>query len=356
MNPAISVVMSVYNGQRYLAQAVESVLAQTFRNFEFIIIDDGSTDRTAAILADYAKRDARIRIISHENKGRATSLNIGIDVARSGYIARMDADDACLPDRFQQQLDFLEAHPDVGIVGGAVEVVNGNGQLLRRIKPPTGDAEIRSTMLTGNPMWHPTILMRRQHVLAVRGYRKQFLDTDDYDLWLRMIERCQIANLEAYVLQYRIHANQVSVRNMRHQTMCGFAAQTAARCRQEGKPDPFADVDEITPSLIEALGMNAGEIHKKSVKTCMYWLSLFSGTDGDAALQTIRELQVLSNEVPVPRVILCEAWLTAARIHYHRGSAAKALGCAIWALTLRPIVAGRPLKRAFQRIAGAVGQ
>lgn len=354
-SPPISVVMSVFNGQAYLAEAVESILNQTFRDFTFIIIDDGSTDKTAETLAHYAKLDPRIRIISHANKGRAVSLNIGIEAAKSEYIARMDADDVALPERFQREFDFLESHPNVGILGGAVEVVSANGRPLRRITPETGDAEIRSTMPTGNPMWHPTILMRRQHVIAAGGYRKQFLDTDDYDLWLRMIERCQIANLEDCVLRYRIHANQVSLRNMRHQVMCGFAARTAARCRQEGKPDPFGDIAEITPSLLEALGLSAQEIHQKSVATCTYWLSLFIGTDEDAALQTISELQALSSEAFVPHEILCEAWLTAARIHHRRGNIAKGLACALRAITARPIVAGRPVKRAFQRLTRAVG-
>lgn len=128
--PAISVVMSVYNGEAFLAEAVESILNQTLPDFEFVIINDGSNDKTAEILSDYAKRDPRVRVFPQENKGRAKSLNRGIDLARAPVIARMDADDIAFPSRFEQQLELLTAQPDIGLLGGAVELVTGNGGSL----------------------------------------------------------------------------------------------------------------------------------------------------------------------------------------------------------------------------------
>ncbi|HKF50792.1 MAG TPA: glycosyltransferase [Candidatus Acidoferrales bacterium] len=350
----ISVVMSVYNGQEYLPEAVDSILTQTFRDFEFIIIDDGSVDKTAEILTRYAERDSRIRIISHENKGRAASLNIGIEAAKSEYIARMDADDVALPERLQQQFDFLETQPQVGIVGGAVELIKRNGSGVRRVQPPVSDSEIRTIMLQGNPMWHPAITMRRKVVIAAGGYRKQFLDADDYDLWLRMVELCQIANLGIYVLRYRIHANQVSVQNMRHQTMCVFAARIAAALRRSGKPDPLSEVMRITPSITQALGVNASEIDRKVADACVYWLQLFKDADETAALEMVEELLKLSRSAE--RTALCDACLTAAQIHYRHGRPGLALACAARAISFRPIVAGRPVKKAFTRLAAAISK
>src|ERR1700680_300023 len=129
-SPKVSVVMSVFNGQTFLSEAIESILGQTFRDFEFLIIDDGSTDRTAEILSTIAQSDGRIQIVSRSNKGRAISLNVGINLAAGKYIGRMDADDVALPRRLEQQVTFMEQHPGVVLLGGAVELISAAGQRL----------------------------------------------------------------------------------------------------------------------------------------------------------------------------------------------------------------------------------
>lgn len=346
--------MSVFNGEAFLAQAIESILDQTFRGFEFIIIDDGSTDKTSEILANYASRDARIRVVRHQNKGRAASLNIGISLAKANYIARMDADDIARSHRFEQQIDFLERHPDVGLLGGAVELIDKSGQVIGAIQSALQDSEIKSIMLHGNPMWHPAVVMRKNVVLAVGGYRKPLLDADDYDLFLRMGERSQIANLGTIVLQYRIHPNQVSVKNMRHQALCFVAARAAASFRRSGKPDPLSDVEEVTPQLLWSFGVTPEEIQRKLLGFCNYWTHLLKKVDAESALRALDEVFQLSNSGVVERSILCDAWLAAAGIHYRQGRPAKALVCASRALLLRPIVAGRPVKRVFTRLATAI--
>src|ERR1700719_2523166 len=196
--------MRALNGDAFLAEAVESILAQTVTDFEFIIIDDGSTDKTPEILSMYADRDARVRVFQQENRGRAESLNRGIELSRSRYIARMDADDIALPDRLNEQVNFLAHHPEVGLLGGAFELITGSGR-LRTVRPPLDDQHIRTLMLRFNPMCHPTVMMRKDLVLASGGYRKALLDADDYDLWLRIGERSRLANLDKVVLQYRLH-------------------------------------------------------------------------------------------------------------------------------------------------------
>jgi glycosyltransferase involved in cell wall biosynthesis len=243
----VSVVMSVFNGHAFLEEAVESILSQTYRDYEFVIVDDGSTDKTPEILAAYASRDERVRVLHHENKGRAASLNIGIGLAKGKYIARMDADDVALPHRLEEQVEFMERHPEVGMLGGAFELISTRGRVLKTVRFPSEDSEIRSVILTYNPICHPTVVMRKDVAMASGGYRKALLDADDYDLWLRISERSQLANLEKCVLRYRIHSRQVSIQNMRHQKMSVLAARGAALRRRAGGPDPLSDIEQITP-------------------------------------------------------------------------------------------------------------
>lgn len=346
--------MSVFNGEAFLTAAVESILGQTFHDFEFLIIDDGSADKTAEILSAYASQDPRMRIIHQENKGRATSLNIGIGLAKSDYIARMDADDIALPQRLRDQIDFLDCHPEVGLLGGAVEVIKDTGQVLSAVRPPTQDSELRSIMLQGNPMWHPTVVMRKKVVLAAGGYRKPLLDADDYDLFLRMSEYSQIANLDKFVLKYRIHANQVSVRNMKHQATCVLAARAAAFLRRSGKPDPLCGVEEVTPQLVESFGVAPEEIRRTLLSFCGYWIHRLKKVDDNSALRTIEEFVKLAGSGSAERAVLADAWLAAAGIYCRQRRPAKALISAARALLLRPIVAGRPVKRAFTRLASAI--
>jgi glycosyltransferase involved in cell wall biosynthesis len=257
--PSISVVMSVFNGQDFLSEAIESILTQTFRDFEFVVIDDGSTDRTPEILSSYASRDARMVVLRHENKGRTASLNVGIGVAKAPYIARMDADDVSMPHRLQAQFDFLERHAEVGLLGGAVDVINTTRQVILKVCFPLEDAEIKLSLLRENPMCHSAVVMRKEVALAAGGYRESFSESEDYDLWLRISERSRLANLVQPIVKYRIHTGQVSVRNWKNQALCFLAARAAAKFRKRGSPDPLAGVDEITPQLLDTLGVTQAD-------------------------------------------------------------------------------------------------
>jgi len=349
--PTVSVVMSVFNGQAFLSEAIESILGQTFGEFEFVVIDDGSTDKTAEILAQYAARDARIRVLRHDNKGRAASLNIGIGQAAGKYIARMDADDVAMPHRLAEQIEFMEEHPDVGLLGGAIELISTAGHVIKTVRPPLEDSEIRSTLLRYNPIFHPTVVMRKEVALAAGGYRKALLDADDYDLWLRIGERSRLANLGKTIVQYRIHSDQVSIRNLEHQTQCVLAARAAASLRKRGMPDPLAEVEEITPQLLEKLGVTAAETQEALLGAYGYWTEILDRIDSEAALRVIEGLLQLPGAEKFPRSVLANAWLKAAGIHYRQGRHAKALAAAGRAVLVRPIVAGRPVKRIIARIA-----
>jgi hypothetical protein len=349
-SPIIAVVMSVFNGQAYLRGAVESILAQTFTDFEFVIIDDGSTDKTAEILSDYAKRDDRVRVVSHENRGRAESLNRGIELARAPLIARMDADDISLPHRLKEQADFLERHPEVGLLSGAYDLMGSDNKILNTIRLPLGDLEIRTRMLDYNAMCHPAVIMRKDIVLSAGGYRRAFSESEDYDLWLRMAERTRLANLEQVVLQYRIHPGQASIQNMQHQTWCILAARVAASLRRSGKPDPLWSLEEITPASLAALGVTEAEIRRALVRDHMNWIWLLQQSDPELAIRVNTRLARLSRSESMQRPALADTWLKAAAAQYRQGKPARALVSAMRGLLIRPIVVGRPAKRAFTRI------
>jgi glycosyltransferase involved in cell wall biosynthesis len=209
--PPISVCMPVYNAERYVAQAVESILDQTFGDFEFLILDDASTDGSIEILRRYAARDPRIRLTSRPNRGVARTLNELVDQARGEFLARMDADDLALPERFARQVAYLRTHPECVLVGSRVRLIDPEGDHLTDWCRLQEHEEIEAILLGGErstQISHPSVMMRRDAVLAVGKYRPFALE--DVDLFLRLAERGRIVNLPEVLLQYRIHANNVS--------------------------------------------------------------------------------------------------------------------------------------------------
>ncbi|MCA0448919.1 MAG: glycosyltransferase [Proteobacteria bacterium] len=209
--PKISVLMAVYNGAVYLREAIDSVLAQTYREFEFVIVDDGSTDATPSILASYA--DQRLRIMTLVgNRGHTTALNEGWRACRGAYIARMDGDDICHPERFARQVAMLDANPELGIVGSAVWIVDASGKRLDYAPQPTGDGAIRFVAMTRNPFHHPTVMWRNAAFLA-RGltFDERYQANQDLDLWTRALPAMCAANSRLPLLSYRVHGTNVSV-------------------------------------------------------------------------------------------------------------------------------------------------
>lgn len=231
--PLISVLMSAYNAERFLAPAVRSILNQTHSNLELIICDDGSTDRTPAILDRFARRDPRIRLLRQPNQGLVAALNSALQIARGPYIARMDADDIALPRRLELQVNFMERNPRIGCVGGAWQVIDEAGRPIHPNFPPTAHADIDARALTGiNPMCHPTTLMRRQVLEQLGGYDPRFQYAQDLDLWLRMAEVSQLTNIRQIVLQYRAHAGTISEARQTEQLRLGrLACELAWRRR-----------------------------------------------------------------------------------------------------------------------------
>lgn len=217
--------MPVYNAERYLSEAVESILNQTYGDLEFVIIDDGSTDRSLDILNLYAAQDPRLRIISRPNTGCVRALNEGLALCQGEYIARMDNDDVALPERLQRQIAFLDAHPECLMVGCALLRIDADGDLLCEEALPESHEEIEARLLRGlGAIGHPAALIRRQSLVEVGGYREAYYGADDYDLWLRLAERGRLANLPDALLKYRVHAVNFSFVNQQ----LGRAATRAA--------------------------------------------------------------------------------------------------------------------------------
>jgi glycosyltransferase involved in cell wall biosynthesis len=240
MTPAISVVMGVYNGMPFLTDAVKSILRQTFTDFEFIAINDGSQDESGAVLDAYAATDSRLRVVHQENKGLVTTLNRGIHKARAPLIARMDADDIAHPERFARQIAYLHAHPEIAVLGSAITLIDAGGAVLREIPYPMGAENVAEKMRhEGSYVAHPAVMMRREAVLAVGGYREAFRHAEDYDLWLRLLDRCSIDNLPESLLYYRQHGNNISLKHRFTQNLATKIARYCAAVRQQGGGDPI---------------------------------------------------------------------------------------------------------------------
>ena len=244
--------MSVYNGERFLDSAIESVLSQTFGDFEFLILDDGSTDGSRAIIESHAARDGRIRPIIRENRGLVASLNQLLGEARGALVARMDADDICTPMRFERQIAFLAGHPDHGVVGSWCDDIDelggpwqNAGQSARH--PVTHDEFLRA-IETGLPLLcHPAVMYRRDLVRSVGGYHAAFRHCEDLDLWLRLATRTRIANIPEELIQYRHYEDQVSSRHATEQQIGAAVAKLAYRERKAGRPDPTEHLDRLPP-------------------------------------------------------------------------------------------------------------
>jgi glycosyltransferase involved in cell wall biosynthesis len=209
--PKVTVLMPVYNGEKYIGKAIDSILCQTFSNFEFLIINDGSTDQSANIVNSY--NDSRIILIHNERNIRLIStLNKGLKIARGQYIARMDCDDISLPERLMRQYDFMEKNLDVGIVGSWMQIVDENEIPIRLVRYTAPPEQIPSILLFDNYFSHPSVFIRRS-CLPSEGYRLFFDYAEDYDLWVRVAENSKLCNLQQVLIKYREHSSNTSQAN-----------------------------------------------------------------------------------------------------------------------------------------------
>jgi len=351
--PIVSVLMCVYNGEQFLSEAVDSILAQSFSDFEFIIINDGSTDNTRKILDEYQGADLRIKVYHQENRGLTVSLNTGIGLSKGKYIARMDADDIALIDRLLQQVRFMETHPDVAVVGGNVDIINVTGAKMGVYCFPSNDHDIKTKLLSGDcPICHPTVLMRTEALRSIGGYRRSVVDAEDYDLWLRMADRFQLANLpDTTVLKYRRHPGQVSVYKCRQQALSNLAARTAAVLRKNNHQDPLDSIETVTPSILTKLGLNEAE--QKAAVSWGYVTRIRSMVNADElaiAHNSLTDLLSSDDWKYAKNWMVADLHLLAARLYWRQRHAVKSIFYVCLALTTRPIILIRPLKPLLQKL------
>lgn len=254
--PRVSVVMAVRNGAPYLEQAVDSILGQTLRDLELIIVDDGSSDATPALLRRAESADPRVRVLRQEPTGLVASLNRGCGAALAAYVARMDADDVAVADRLARQAEFLDRHPGAALVGSAVVRIDAAGRETKRTLCPTTHAEIVRELDRYNCFTHSTVMMRAERFAAAGGYRAAYLHAEDYDLWLRMSERDELANLPDPLLYYRVYPEQVSMRHLEQQVVSSVGARAAARMRRTTGADPTPARGAITPAHLREWGVD----------------------------------------------------------------------------------------------------
>lgn len=218
--PLVSVVMPAYNSEKYISEAIESILNQTFKDFEFIIIDDASTDKTWDIIQDYAKRDARIVSLKNDSNLRISfTLNKGVLIARGKYVARMDADDWSYPDRLGKQVEVLEKNPETVICGGSIDVANIDMQHLNYRRYPLTDRKVRFAMFIYNPFAHPCVMYRLDAIKKAGLYNVYYLVAEDYDLYFRLGNIGKFANIPDLLLRLRVHKKSSSQSYLRKQEL-----------------------------------------------------------------------------------------------------------------------------------------
>jgi hypothetical protein len=348
--PLVSVVMVICNVERFLAEAIESILSQTFRDFEFVIVDFGSTDKSKDIAARYAANDSRIRLSEIPKCDYIEAKIAACSLPKGRYIAIQDADDVSLPIRLEAEMEFMGKHPEVGLLGGAVQWVDSQGRFLPTAEGhATEDHEIRTILKERNPFWHPTVLILREAFERVGGYREPSAPSDDYDLWLRISEYYQCANLKQVVLNYRIHPQQLSLRKRKQQILCLLAAQASASLRAAGKPDPLNSVKQLTPAVLSGMGVSETRQKTSLAEGYFHWIKqIYAAGEYAAVIESAAEmLQVCEGEGVEPRFI-SDVHLIAAKAYWKQGRIFPSFLSVARAVLARPKVIARPLKPMFR--------
>jgi hypothetical protein len=271
----------------------------------------------------------------------------------------MDADDVSLQERLMRGVEFLEKHPEVGVVGGAVDWIDAAGTILANVvppagvtlRPPVGNCEIQSALVNYNPFWQPSILMRREAFALVGGYRPAFAPTEDYDLWLRISEHFEMANLKQVILNYRIHPYQVSVRRRKQQTLCTLAARASAASRRNGKPDPLSSVEEVTPAVLVGLGVGEAKQQLALANEYRGWIhSLWGAGEWSGALNAAIEMLRSSDWKYIDRRMMADMRLEVAALYWKNHRFLKGIVTAGHAVITRPRIAARPLRPLFRLV------
>lgn len=298
-SPLVSVVVTAFNAERHVGEAIESVLAQTLRDFELIVVDDASTDRTPDVVARN-RDDPRLVVVRHPtNSGQALALTTGCGRARGKYIACLDADDVAHPERLARQVAYLEEHADVALLGSAAIFTDATGREFARFGYPATHDAIIERLESGSAFVHSSVTMRRHAFESVGGYRLSPRSLD-YDLWLRIVERFRAANLPDFLVRYRVHGSQLTARGLREVALCSLVARAAAKRRAAGEPDPLIGATVVDDAVAASLGIDERTIDLEHVRQCLWYANLLSragySADARAAVERAREVAAALGE------------------------------------------------------------
>ena len=313
--------MSVYNNAPFVGEAIDSILRQSFLDFEFLIVNDGSTDGSGDIIDARAASDPRIRAIHQPNRGFIASLNTLANEACAPWIARMDGDDIALPDRFSRQIAAAQRDPRLGVIGCHCLLIDETGATIGQDDPKPLAHDEFVTALEDQPlMLHNAVLMRREPLLAVGGYHSAFRHAEDYDLWTRLIDQVRFANLPDRLVAYRVYPGQVSSRHLVEQISNAAIAWLAYCERAAGRVDPIADLEKTPPlEELDALFGNpeaAAYVRQRIVNRILYSPEALAG---DGYRPVIEHASATGSD---PRL-----WRASARL-LKAGQPSKALGLA----------------------------
>ena len=239
--PLVSVILTVYNGSKFLRQALESIFSQSYSHFELIVVDDASTDNTPDILANYT--DPRVHILRNDkNCGPYQSANNGIRLAKGQFVARHDADDVSLPDRFRLQVERMLSEPSLGLLGTSYHLIDSAGKIIDTSIMPTRNDELQVRILEGNIFCQGTVMIRKEIAERIGFYRDDYPVSQDYDLWLRLAEKSRIANLATPLYLFRFHPESISRTKRELQLACKqFALDLAQQRRSGGQEMPLPE-------------------------------------------------------------------------------------------------------------------
>ena len=288
-NPKVTVLMSAYNGEKYLREAIDSILGQTFKDFEFLIINDGSTDKTGEILKSY--NDPRIKIINNnKNIGLTKSLNKGLKLARGEYIARQDADDISLPTRFEEELKFFEKNSNVALVGTDYFLINEKDEIIHTVNCFTENRKLKEKLLEGNQFAHGSIIFKKECVEKVGMYREEFKFAQDFDFTLRISEEFDVANIPKSLYKWRINIDSVSVKKKTLQDKYALLAIELAKERRQSGKDKLQSLnkEEIDKLLDELISDTRIQDKRKIAEGYCFWSRvLFDGKDYKGAFKLL---------------------------------------------------------------------
>ena len=265
MDLKLSVVMSAFNSSKWIEESIKSVLAQSFKNFEFIIVNDGSTDSTSEILEKYQSIDNRIIIITKKNTGLTNSLNIGIKKSKTGLILRIDSDDISSKKRFKRQYDYMKYNPQCGLLSGnCIEINQSNNTLFKHIYPNSHDKIIKNLEMGKNVIPHSAVIFRKDLFNDVGGYRETFKRSQDIDLWLRLSEVAKINSLPGEpIVRIRKHSSSLTHDEITHFTNMSIISYMS---RKSGRQDPVESENKIIfDEFIKQYSFGSYNINKNRV-------------------------------------------------------------------------------------------